>query len=615
MINLLSDMPVESVSSNDRVVPGAGESSGFASSTELGPQLLDQTAQFRAILDHSQSQLSFGLSAEAGHGLANETGANGADPTMSLADAHYAAEGIAIGKSAPPYGISLPVNGVAGGSMDVPSAPATAPQHPGHSEAAKEHARAVPEGSFFAPRAKADTAGPLAELPAQRPDSKLSKGAPLPSGETGGATKQSLPDAPSAAQPEVERPASKDAAIRTGLEHKAVPVTEMGSNSKASANAVGAERVPENLAGSTGLERLVPKHADPAQVQPRTGSPTRGDAVPPPRTTASDPAVPVAAVSTGKPTGPAKDAGQLSAVSQPPPLATVLPQRAVQISELPAPSRAAEHAMTRDAAALNPKPVDSTSADLARTAERVLERPADPLSEPRLNNERGTVERGADLVSRTSAVSNSSAPVTTTADAAAPQAQSSAQLQPQVAATATPSGGVPNPDARIDARLTPQIETAIEQLSDMREAGRKLRPELSLRHAEFGAVNVRLEATGGDLRATLSARDPAFAPAIQAALAERMIAPGSEATSSQSQRGHDQSGSGSNSQAGAQNQYGGQTGAQSDARYGSSTGSGQASSQPYSEQTGASDEEVADGSRADQAGQVHQGAQSGGLFA
>ncbi|MCU0946682.1 MAG: hypothetical protein MUF47_00305 [Porphyrobacter sp.] len=65
------------------------------------------------------------------------------------------------------------------------------------------------------------------------------------------------------------------------------------------------------------------------------------------------------------------------------------------------------------------------------------------------------------------------------------------------------------------------FDSAAEQLATYREAARSARPELTLRHGEFGAVHVRLEASAsaGDWRAILSSRDPAFVPAVQTALA------------------------------------------------------------------------------------------------
>lgn len=164
--------------------------------------------------------------------------------------------------------------------------------------------------------------------------------------------------------------------------------------------------------------------------------------------------------------------------------------------------------------------------------------------------------------------------------------------QPQ---TSAPPAGQPAPlplaepsaQIRSDNRVASQVDQAIEQLADAREAGRAARPAITVRHSEFGQINMRIEATGTDLRATVNARDPGFLPAIQTALAERGIAAAAETNSGQSQRGHDQ-GSGNSPSHSSANGHG----QNSDARYGSSTGSGHASSQPYREHTGGEDEEA-----------------------
>jgi len=130
-----------------------------------------------------------------------------------------------------------------------------------------------------------------------------------------------------------------------------------------------------------------------------------------------------------------------------------------------------------------------------------------------------------------------------------------------------------------------QIESAINQLTQARETARKARPELTVRNQDFGAVRMQIETAGADLRATIANRDPAFVPAVQAALVERAMGLVSETGSNVSQRGADMT---NNSQSG-QNSAAGQH-AQSDGRYGSSTGSGQGSSQPYREQTGSRDD-------------------------
>lgn len=132
---------------------------------------------------------------------------------------------------------------------------------------------------------------------------------------------------------------------------------------------------------------------------------------------------------------------------------------------------------------------------------------------------------------------------------------------------AAPELSAPSEPAR--TAPSPQLEQTITAVGDLREAMRAARPQMTLPHAEFGAVSLRLEATGAqDWRVVLASRDPGFVPAIQAALGERAVAAAAE-TSLAGNGG--QSGSG-------------------EPRYGSSLGSGQGGSQPYSGQSHSRDE-------------------------
>lgn len=170
---------------------------------------------------------------------------------------------------------------------------------------------------------------------------------------------------------------------------------------------------------------------------------------------------------------------------------------------------------------------------------------------------------------------------------------------PAPLAATVPSASPPSAIAS-NAPATPPptaIEQFVDQVADAREAGRTARPELTLRHAEFGTVGLRIDAGTnaniGDWRATLVARDPSFVPAVQAALAERAVAAtasesgltqngstpqrGSENSSQNSQSGGSNSGWGS----AASGHSGGAAGGQ-EQRYGSSTGGSQGSAKPYS---------------------------------
>ena len=111
----------------------------------------------------------------------------------------------------------------------------------------------------------------------------------------------------------------------------------------------------------------------------------------------------------------------------------------------------------------------------------------------------------------------------------------------------------------------PQLESSIAQVGDLREALRSARPEMTLRHGEFGFVALRLEQSGAqDWRAVLASRDPGFVPAIQAALADRAVAAASASTETGQFLG--QPGAGQNGT--------------SDPRYGASPSGGQGGSQP-----------------------------------
>jgi hypothetical protein len=132
---------------------------------------------------------------------------------------------------------------------------------------------------------------------------------------------------------------------------------------------------------------------------------------------------------------------------------------------------------------------------------------------------------------------------------------------------AAPEPVAPSEPSR--AAPSPQLEQTITAVGDLREAMRAVRPEMTLRHAEFGAVSLRLEAAGAqDWRVVLASRDPGFVPAIQAALAERPVAAAAETSLAGN---------------GSQNGSG-------EPRYGSSLGSGQGGSQPYSGQHPSRDE-------------------------
>jgi hypothetical protein len=147
------------------------------------------------------------------------------------------------------------------------------------------------------------------------------------------------------------------------------------------------------------------------------------------------------------------------------------------------------------------------------------------------------------------------------------QAAPAASLLPAPSAVPlAPNPVAPAPlfDSAAPVAPAPQLERTIAEVGALREALRSVHPEMTMRHAEFGLVAVRIEPASADQwRAVLASRDPGFIPAIQAALAERALAVAGEGAAS----GNPGAGAGAN---GASEQ-----------RYGTSPGGGQGSSQPY----------------------------------
>jgi hypothetical protein len=226
----------------------------------------------------------------------------------------------------------------------------------------------------------------------------------------------------------------------------------------------------------------------------------------------------------------------------------------------------------------------------------VLALPADreargPQSKPLLGASFVTADTDASISAKPASTPAATQPNAVPSLPAAGSADSSAQaISTNPSSTAPPAS-----EARAESRVMPNPAAVIEQFGEAREMARASRAELTVRHLEFGSVSVKVDVQGGDYRATLSARDPGFVPAIQAALAERAVAATSETGNAPSHRQSDQGGSSGSSQGSSHASHGGGAG-HSEPRYGSSTGSGQSMSQPYPEQTEASDEGAAPGS-------------------
>jgi hypothetical protein len=68
------------------------------------------------------------------------------------------------------------------------------------------------------------------------------------------------------------------------------------------------------------------------------------------------------------------------------------------------------------------------------------------------------------------------------------------------------------------------FEAVVDRLTEARDLARPGRADLHLTHREFGAVSVQFELAGQALKVAMSSPDQTFAPAVQAALAERPLA-------------------------------------------------------------------------------------------
>ena len=176
------------------------------------------------------------------------------------------------------------------------------------------------------------------------------------------------------------------------------------------------------------------------------------------------------------------------------------------------------------------------------------------------------------------AMPSAATPIEALAEAPAQSAPAPAQQSPAPALTAAPPMPAAVPERSDVARAAPpapQVEQAIDQVGTLREVMRTARPEMTLRHAEFGFVSLRLEQPAPEQwRAVLASRDPGFVPAIQLALAERAVAAAAESGASTGHHGGSQNGTG-------------------DQRYGASPNGGQGGSQPYLGQSGQRDGEAA----------------------
>lgn len=102
----------------------------------------------------------------------------------------------------------------------------------------------------------------------------------------------------------------------------------------------------------------------------------------------------------------------------------------------------------------------------------------------------------------------------------------------------------------------------VERLAAAREMAQPGRADMQMMHREFGNISVQFEMAGQSLKVAMTSGDAAFAPAVQAALAERPIMPVAEAGRGDAQMAR-QDGQSSSQQSQSQNQSQGQNQGQS----------------------------------------------------
>lgn len=161
-----------------------------------------------------------------------------------------------------------------------------------------------------------------------------------------------------------------------------------------------------------------------------------------------------------------------------------------------------------------------------------------------------------------------------TGDAATGERQ---QGQPRMAASAPAAAPVPAPSQPVTISAEQQQVTTttpadrafaaspttsdrhdfnavVERLAHARETAQPGRADMSIVHREFGNISVQFEMAGHALKVAMTSSDAAFAPAVQAALADRPIAAVSDAARADMQTGRNDGQSSSQNTAGQQGQ-------------------------------------------------------------
>lgn len=113
-------------------------------------------------------------------------------------------------------------------------------------------------------------------------------------------------------------------------------------------------------------------------------------------------------------------------------------------------------------------------------------------------------------------------------------------MSPAAIAAATPDALAAQPIAAAAPAPAATAErhdftAVIDKLVEARELARPGRADMHLAHREFGQVSVQFELAGQALKVAMTSADPGFAPAVQAALADRPVAAAADAARADNQ--------------------------------------------------------------------------------
>lgn len=299
----------------------------------------------------------------------------------------------------------------------------------------------------------------------------------------------------------------------------------------------GGKASPEGEALASGFASLLAE-TDPEgpeapagdSVDVGNGNPLPAPGNPLPVPSAPAPALPPVAVDEPPETQEPADPAEGDSPSAVPPKPVVTPQVLPPLVALAAPPLAAEVEAPVPGTPAQP-PVPVPAAPLKPDVDTATEPRTPPLP----------VQEVAEALTADKAPT--AKPVAAPAELpSVPAAQPLAQTQPAL----QPPSPAPQPMAvTTGGQSAPQVqlETLIDSLVQARESGRAARGEIVLRHAEFGAIAVKLHQSEGDMLARISSRDPGFASAAQAALADRQTQAVAAASDSQSAHNRPQDGS------------------------------------------------------------------------